>query len=289
LPTGIVDTFTYNGDGQRVQKQDSTGTTKHVWDGQNILLETNASNIIQVVYTLEPNLYGNLISQRRSGTTSFYLFDGMGSTRQLASNTGSVTDSYLYDSFGNILLTSGSTTNWFRYVGKEGYYYDIDLLKYYLRARVYDPASARFLSSDPVRSAYEAPSQYTYVGNRPTVAVDPSGLIIPCTPCPVKWIATPWLGVTWQYGCYCGKGQAPGGPTPIDPTDTCCQEHDAKCGAAKTRQERIKANQGLCNCAKNTIAMNTCAASAPNIACCCLYARRVAALFCGLNPPDALC
>ena len=78
LPSGIVNTFTYNGDGLRVQKQDSTGTTNHVWDGQNILLETNASNIIQVVYTLEPLLYGNLISQMRSGTASFYLFDGLG-------------------------------------------------------------------------------------------------------------------------------------------------------------------------------------------------------------------
>ena len=48
-------------------------------------------------------LYGNLISQRRSGTTSFYLFDGLGSTTQLANSTGSVTDSYLYDSWGNIL------------------------------------------------------------------------------------------------------------------------------------------------------------------------------------------
>ena len=46
-----------------MQKQDSTGTTKHVWDGQNILLETDGSNIIQVVYTLQPELYGNLISQ----------------------------------------------------------------------------------------------------------------------------------------------------------------------------------------------------------------------------------
>ena len=117
LPSAIVDTFTYNGDGQRVQKIDSTGTTKHVWDGQNILLETDASNIIQVVYTLQPMLYGNLISQRRSGTTSFYLFDGLGSTTQLANSTGSVTDSYLYDSFGNILLTSGSTTNPLRYIG----------------------------------------------------------------------------------------------------------------------------------------------------------------------------
>ena len=135
----IVDTFTYNGDGQRVQKLDSTGTTKHVWDGQNILLETDGSNIIQVVYTLQPMLYGNLISQRRSGTTSFYLFDGLGSTTQLANSTGSVTDSYLYDSFGNILLTSGSTTNWFRYVGRLGYYYDTDLNQYYLRAQHLQP------------------------------------------------------------------------------------------------------------------------------------------------------
>ena len=64
-PRGSWITFTYNGDGQRVQKQDSTGTTNHVWDGQNILLETSPGNIIQVVYTLEPAVYGNLISQSR--------------------------------------------------------------------------------------------------------------------------------------------------------------------------------------------------------------------------------
>ncbi len=87
LPSEIVDSFTYNGDGQRVQKQDSTGTTNHVWDGQNILLETNASNVIQVVYTLEPEVYGNLISQSRSGVDSFYLFDALGSTQQLVSST----------------------------------------------------------------------------------------------------------------------------------------------------------------------------------------------------------
>jgi len=85
LPSGIVDSFTYNGDGQRVQKQDSTGTTNHLWDGKNILLETNASNIIQAVYTLEPALYGNLISQSRSGVDSFHLFDALGSARQLYS------------------------------------------------------------------------------------------------------------------------------------------------------------------------------------------------------------
>jgi hypothetical protein len=64
-----------------------------------------------------PLRYGNLISQRRAGATSFYLFDGVGSTTQLANSTGSVTDSYLYDSFGNTLVASGTTVNPFRYVG----------------------------------------------------------------------------------------------------------------------------------------------------------------------------
>ena len=45
LPSAVTDIFTYNGDGQRVQKQDSSGTTKQVWDDQNILVETNSTNI----------------------------------------------------------------------------------------------------------------------------------------------------------------------------------------------------------------------------------------------------
>jgi hypothetical protein len=148
LPSSIVDVFVYNGDSQRVQKQDSTGTTKHVWDGQNIVLETDSSNIIQVVYTLEPILYGNLISQRRGGVTSFYLFDAQGSTRQLANSTGSVTDTYLYDPFGNSLLQSGATVNGFRYIGKLEYYYDADISMYYIRLRFYNSGVSAFASRD---------------------------------------------------------------------------------------------------------------------------------------------
>ena len=185
LPSAIVDTFTYNGDGQRVQKIDSTGTTKHLRDGQNILLETDGSNIIQVVYTLQPQLYGNLISQRRSGIISFYLFDGLGSTTQLAGSTGMVTDTYLYDSWGNILLVSGATTNPFRYVGMYGYYYDLDTQEFHLRLRYYNPGIARFMSIDPsalststaiaIRDSFGLVF-YVYGNNSPANAIDPSGL-----------------------------------------------------------------------------------------------------------------
>ena len=112
-------------------------------------------------------LYGNLISQRRSGTTSFYLFDGLGSTTQLANSTGSVTDSYLYDSFGNILLTSGTTTNYFRYVGRLGYRFSEDLNQYLLVARGYSPTSGRFVARDPLGVQFSDWNLYRYVKNSP--------------------------------------------------------------------------------------------------------------------------
>jgi RHS repeat-associated protein len=243
LPSGVPNTLVYNGDGQRVQKQDSTGTTKHVWDGENILLETDGSNIIQVLYTLEPVFYGNLISQRRSGTTSFYLFDGVGSTAQLVGSTGSVSDSYVYDSFGNILLTSGSTTNWFRYIGRLGYYYDLDLMAYFLRARNYYPALGRFVSRDPlaVRTSPEADvsNSYPYARNSPVILADPQGLddtpIIHIWPPPLPPFRKPpppvqppvlsWNPIQFEYGRYCGLNRNGPGP-PIDCFDNACAKHD---------------------------------------------------------------
>ena len=150
LSTGIVDTFTYNADGQRVQKQDSTGTTNHIWDLQNILEETNQSNVTQVIYTLQPAGYGNVLSQDRKGTVRFYLFDGLGSADRLAGPTGLVTDNYVYEAFGTIAFTHGPTINPFKFVGQLGYYYDVDLTDYYVRARYYAPVIGRFLTRDPL-------------------------------------------------------------------------------------------------------------------------------------------
>jgi RHS repeat-associated protein len=193
LPSGVRNTFVYNGDGLRVQKQDSTGTTKHDWDQQNIILETDGRNIIQVVYTLEPVLYGNLISQRRGGVSSFYLFDGLGSTDRLGNTSGTVTDSYLYRAFGSVTVLSGATVNPFRYVGRTGYYYYAGPGTCWLRGRVFDPESGRFLSQDFDLDL----SVYVYCYNDPLTCADPSGRqptpVLP--PIPIKF------PLPWGYLC----------------------------------------------------------------------------------------
>jgi RHS repeat-associated protein len=137
----------------------------------------------------------------------FYLFDGLGSTTQLASSTGPVTDSYLYDSFGDILLASGTTPNWFRYGGRLGYYFDSDLTRYQLRRRAYDPLLGRFLTRDPIRNF----ASYVYVLSNPVTLTDPSGLYAVCC----TFQTRPWFGQpeTWSETVDCSLGT---------PVTACC-------------------------------------------------------------------
>ena len=150
LPSAITNTFVYNGDNLRVQKQDSSGTTRFLWDGQAYLAETDGSNVTQAEYTSEPTEFGCLISQRRLTNglwvPSYYQFDGLGSTLQLTNSSGVATDSYLYKAFGELLSGSGTTINPFRYVGQLGYYFDQDTGDYNVRERLLIVIIARWAS-----------------------------------------------------------------------------------------------------------------------------------------------
>jgi RHS repeat-associated protein len=108
-------------------------------------------------------------------TPSFYGYDGGGSVRQLTNAAGTVTDTYNYDAFGNLLNSTGSTPNNYLYRGEQ---YDQDLGLYYLRARYYNPATGRFLSRDPEDGDPTNPDtlhRYLYVHGDPVNASDPTG------------------------------------------------------------------------------------------------------------------
>jgi RHS repeat-associated protein len=175
LPNGTVNTFTYNGDGQRVERQDSKGTLIEVWDGQKILLETDGMNSTQVIYTLSPALYGDIVSQRRLGVSRYFVFDPLGSASRLTDGNQNVTDSYLFKAFGESLLAAGPTTNPFGFMGRLGYYFDPDLTRFTVRARVYAPGFARWISQDPIGFWGGDVNLSRYVGNRPTKGADPRG------------------------------------------------------------------------------------------------------------------
>ena len=178
LPTGIRNTMAYDTDGLRIKLEESTGTKKFIWDDQRYLAETDENNDTIVVYTNEPRLYGNLISQRRSSATNWFHFDALGSTRGLTDSSQIVTDTYLYDAWGTILAQTGPNVNPFRYVGELGYYYDPDSENVYVRARNYHIITGRWLSTDPFfLFLLNSQNAYPYTENSPIGGRDPSGLL----------------------------------------------------------------------------------------------------------------
>ena len=173
LPSGTLNTFAYDADLKRRQAQDSSGLAKFINDLDNVLAETDSGGTTQVAYTLEPQTYGSLVSQRCSGATAWHLFDALGSTERLTGSDQTAVATYLNTAFGVPKVATGNHPNRLRWVGRLGYRWEADATQYDVRRRRYTPARGRWLSGDPLRARYHL---YLYVRNSPTVRIDPTGL-----------------------------------------------------------------------------------------------------------------
>jgi len=137
--------YTYDTDGLRVAKNDDSILTQYVVDKNRdyaqVLNELTSTNIPIVSY-----VYGDdLIKQSRAANDSYYLYDGLGSTRALTDSSGALTDTYDYTAYGTQIDATGSTLNSYKYTGEQ---FDANLNQYYLRARYYDPGVGRFTTMD---------------------------------------------------------------------------------------------------------------------------------------------
>ena len=150
--------------------------TKYVWDTVSdcVLSELDENNVITAVYTNEPQQYGGVLSQRRGNTSHYHHHDARGSTRFLTDSSGNVTDTYLNDAWGNNVVSTGTTVNPFKWVGKYGYYTDDSTGQVYVRARMYQATIARWCSVDPLPD-HRLRGAYCYTENHPQNSIDPSG------------------------------------------------------------------------------------------------------------------
>jgi len=173
-------TIQYDGDGNRVAKTVNGVTTRYLVDALN---PTGYAQVVEEVtgataqrtytYGLQRISQNQLVNN--AWTPSFYGYDGGGSVRMLTDSTGTVTDTYDYDAWGNEINTTGSTPNVYLYRGEQ---HDADLTLYYLRARYFNPVTGRFLSRDPEVGRIKVPAslhKYLYAGGDPVNRLDPAG------------------------------------------------------------------------------------------------------------------
>lgn len=96
----------------------------------------------------------------------------MGSITEITNSAGSTIQAYLYDSYGNIIQSTGVLENPFTYTGRE---FDEESGLYYLRTREYDASNGRFLQEDQIGFLGMDINLYRYILNNPVNGIDPFG------------------------------------------------------------------------------------------------------------------
>jgi RHS repeat-associated protein len=164
----IEDTYAYNGEGLRTSQTISGTTSYFAWsltEGIPQLLSDGTNS-----YIYGPG--GVVIEQinNSTGAVGYLHHDQQGSTRLLTGKTGTVEGKCSYGAYGTPTCEGTATSP----LGYNGQYTSSDTGLIYLRARVYDPATAQFLAVDPLDKLTLAP--YAYANDNPVNESDPAGL-----------------------------------------------------------------------------------------------------------------
>jgi RHS repeat-associated protein len=172
--TGAV-SFKYDPFGRRIQKTSPLGTTNYLHDGidftANVIEEVDNSANVLARYTQGLDV-DEPLSMLRSGATSYFERDGLGSVTSLSNSAGTLVNTYTYDSFGKLTASVGTLVNPFQYTGRQ---FDPETGLYEYRARYYDQDVGRFKSEDPI-GFQGGINFYRYVGNNATNRTDPDGM-----------------------------------------------------------------------------------------------------------------
>ena len=174
-PNAATVAYKYDADNNRVSATTTAGTKKYLVDMNRSLGQVLAEYAGTGTFVASYVYADDLLSMTRDGQTYYYHFDGLGSTRLLTNNSGTITDTYDYDAFGSQIARNGITANEFLFSGQQ---YDANIGFYHLRARYYQPDIGRFTAVDSYYGDIYAPStlhKYLYVSSDPVNKIDPTG------------------------------------------------------------------------------------------------------------------
>jgi RHS repeat-associated protein len=147
-------------------------TTHFIWDGDNIILETNGAGSFGARY----GYLGSTPLWIKRDSVRFYITERPGHISGLVRKNGTVSHGYNYEAFGQSSAYTNGDPVFFNPLRFAGQYFDAETGMYYMRARYYDPGLMRFVSEDPIGVAGGI-NTYEYAWGDPVNRRDPSGLL----------------------------------------------------------------------------------------------------------------
>ena len=168
--------YTYNAEDVRIKcvcdDKETTYTYNTNCKLSQLLTKTTNGVVTKYVYGL------GLIGEEASNTFRTYHFDFRGSTVAVTDASGTVTDTFAYDTYGKCIARTGTSDIIFGYNGRDGVVTDDNGL-IYMRARYYSPDMRRFINADIIAGKISNAvtlNRYAYANGNPVSNVDPFGL-----------------------------------------------------------------------------------------------------------------
>ncbi len=171
-------TYTYSVEDVRVRNLCGESETTYAYNTNGrlsqLLVKTTDGVVTKYVYGL------GLIGEETSGSFKTYHFDYRGSTTAITDINGNVTDTFTYDTYGNLISRTGTSVVIFLYNGRDGVVTDDNGL-IYMRARYYSPELRRFINADIIAGEISNAvtlNRYAYANGNPVSNIDPFGLSV---------------------------------------------------------------------------------------------------------------
>ena len=137
---GHVQINHYDAEGLRQELEEDGKLVQFIFRGDEVVAEKKENNIIRLIRGYD--LVASDIENAR--TYYHYASNELGSITHIA-DAREVLNCYEYDVWGNLAVCEEKVPNRFLFTGQQ---YDPITQQYYLRARFYNPAIARFTQED---------------------------------------------------------------------------------------------------------------------------------------------
>ena len=173
---GATTSFVYDGDGGRVKKTVTNGSTTTTTTYIGKLYVCEGTSCSRLIYAGSQRIA--LVPEPPSGRTaspSYFHPDHLGSTGVLTNAQGVAEEHNSYRPYGQLHTHTGTSDVAYKYTGQER---DPSTGLYFYNARYYDPVLGRFLSPDTLVQSPGDPqslNRYAYARNNPLRYTDPSG------------------------------------------------------------------------------------------------------------------